>query len=225
MIAKIDGELNARRSELDTIPQRIQKLQRELDRVERSEKEAVEHFEAMKKERRQLEASIEDREERIKKYKTQLMSVKTNREYKALLEEIALEEKKKDEEEEKLLLLMDEIDAQEKENAQFLERAGDRKAKLRGEIETLQARQVQLEREAAELEAKKPGILKELDEQLRKRYERILAKLGDFAVTRVEGEVCQGCFSRIPPQTAVEVRKNNQIITCETCGRILVHYS
>ncbi|MCX5754289.1 MAG: C4-type zinc ribbon domain-containing protein [Candidatus Krumholzibacteria bacterium] len=38
------------------------------------------------------------------------------------------------------------------------------------------------------------------------------------------GDICQGCYSRVPPQRAVEVRRNDQIMNCEVCGRILVHY-
>ena len=53
---------------------------------------------------------------------------------------------------------------------------------------------------------------------------RLLAKLHDFAVTNVVDETCQGCFTRIPPQTAVVVKRNEKIIRCEACGRILVHY-
>ncbi|UCH85816.1 MAG: hypothetical protein JSW50_09170 [Candidatus Latescibacterota bacterium] len=49
--------------------------------------------------------------------------------------------------------------------------------------------------------------------------------MGDFAVTHVEDEICQGCFSRVPPQLALEVKNNDQIITCQACGRILVHYN
>jgi len=51
----------------------------------------------------------------------------------------------------------------------------------------------------------------ELDPQIKKRYDRILAKLHDFAVTHITDEVCHGCHSRIPPQAAVEVRKNDTI--------------
>lgn len=81
-----------------------------------------------------------------------------------------------------------------------------------------------MKKDLARLDAEKPRILIELDPQIRKRYDRILAKLHDFAVTHIADEICHGCHSRIPPQGAMEVRRNDQIITCQACGRILVHY-
>ena len=46
----------------------------------------------------------------------------------------------------------------------------------------------------------------------------------DVAVVRAEAGHCGACRQQIPPQMAVEVRKNDQLITCPACGRILVHY-
>ena len=40
----------------------------------------------------------------------------------------------------------------------------------------------------------------------------------------IAADICQGCYSRVPPQTAHEVRRNNEIMTCEACGRILVYF-
>ena len=82
-----------------------------------------------------------------------------------------------------------------------------------------------LTEETNRIEAEKPKILIELNPLLKKRYDRILAKMHDFAVTHVDDEICQGCFSRVPPQLALEVKKNDQIIACQACGRILVHYN
>jgi predicted nucleic acid-binding Zn-ribbon protein len=45
-----------------------------------------------------------------------------------------------------------------------------------------------------------------------------------MAVTRVDNDHCGACRQQIPPQLAVEVRKNDQFIACPACGRILVHY-
>jgi predicted nucleic acid-binding Zn-ribbon protein len=82
-----------------------------------------------------------------------------------------------------------------------------------------------LGREVEKLQAEKPRLLAELDPRLKARYDRLLAKYHDFAVTNVVDETCQGCHARIPPQVDVEVRQNERIITCEACGRILVHYT
>jgi predicted nucleic acid-binding Zn-ribbon protein len=91
------------------------------------------------------------------------------------------------------------------------------KTRLEGEMKRLQE-------ETARLLAERPKILSEISPAYQKRYER-LAPHRDVVVTRAEGDHCGGCRQQIPPQLAVEVRKNDQFITCPACGRILVHYA
>ena len=84
----------------------------------------------------------------------------------------------------------------------------------------------ELEGEIKRLEGEKPKYLNELEAGLAKRYVRLSKALQGLAVTTVvAGDSCGGCGTRIPPQVVVEVRKNEQIVTCEACGRILVFYS
>jgi predicted nucleic acid-binding Zn-ribbon protein len=75
------------------------------------------------------------------------------------------------------------------------------------------------------LSREKPKVLSEISPPLLKRYERLSEKHRDVAVTRVDAEHCGACRQQLPPQLAVEVRKNEQFITCPACGRILIHYA
>lgn len=223
-IAKIDVELNDCRTEASQLPEKIEKAERDIKAIEKSVVEAEAHLEAMKKEKRLLEQKVQDSGEKLKKFKVQLMEVKKNEEYQAMLHEIAHMEKTIDENEERLLMIMDEFDQQGLQTGDFKKQKEEAKKTLSNEKSGLEARLEQLKRDAARLEGEKPNILMELDPQIKKRYDRILAKLHDFAVTHIADEVCHGCHSRIPPQGAVEVRKNDTIIACQACGRILVHY-
>jgi len=55
--------------------------------------------------------------------------------------------------------------------------------------------------------------------QLLNRYERV-SKTYDRAVVPVAGELCTGCFARIPTSfRSLHERANT--LTCENCGRIL----
>jgi len=224
-IAKLDAQLNVCRREISLLPEKIDKTQRSIEKIEKAMVEAATHLDGMGKERRGLEKALEDHNEKIKKFKNQLMEVKTNKEYTAMLKEIEHIEKEIDEKEERLLLLMDELDQQSTQNEDFTRTNHERKQALLQEKSEFEARLAQLNDDTTRLEAEKPKILVELNPQLKKRYGRILAKMGDFAVTHVEDEICQGCFSRVPPQVALEVKNNDQIIACQACGRILVHYN
>ena len=61
-------------------------------------------------------------------------------------------------------------------------------------------------------------------EQVLNIYKRLRKGKNGLAVSTVNPvkHSCQGCHKRLPPQKVQEVRKNNDIIFCENCGRILV---
>lgn len=223
-IAKVDAALNAFRIEAAHLPEKLDAIEKKLRGIEKAVVEADAHLEAMKKERRLLEQKLQDSEEKLKKFKAQLMEIKSNKEYQAMLHEISHMEKTIDESEERLLIIMDELEQQGLETGDFKKQKDEEKRALAAEKTAMEARLEHLKREMTRLDGEKPKILAEIDPQIQKRYERILAKLHDFAVTHIESETCQGCHTRIPPQMALEVRRNDQIITCQACGRILVHY-
>jgi predicted nucleic acid-binding Zn-ribbon protein len=93
------------------------------------------------------------------------------------------------------------------------------------ERQALETQAESLAGETARLTAERPRVLAEITPILVKRYERVAGKHRDVAVTRVEAEHCGACRQQLPPQVAVEVRKNDQFITCPACGRILIHYA
>ncbi len=224
-IAKVDAKMTGFKNELSSLPGKIAKVDKAIAQITKNEQDAISHFEALKKEHRSLEHNLEDHSVQIIKSKTQLMSIKTNREYEAMTKEIKNLEQDVDTKEEKLLFLMDELDTQEKDNMIFLEKAAADKTENGQKKKEMEDRVEFLKTELGKLEQEKPKILEELDPQLQSRYERIIGKFGDYAVTHVVGEVCQGCFTTMPPQTVNEVKKNDRIITCEACGRILVYYT
>ena len=224
-IAKLDAELNSHRTELGLLPDKVSQSKKKLEEIIAAEKDAAAHLDEMAKERRTLEQKLDDNAVQIKKYKVQLMEVKTNKEYTAMLHEIEHLEKDTEAKEERLLILMDELDQQKSQHEQAMEQSASIKKEWQQEQAQLEARINTLSADSEKLDGEKPKLLHELDASLKKRYDRILVKLGDFAVTHVVDDICQGCFTRIPPQTAVEVRQNNRIITCEVCGRILVYYN
>ena len=223
-IAKIDAELHATRMELAALPRQVDKIVKSLEEIEAKEKESKGNVEDMAKERRVLEQQLDDNAEKVKKYRVQLMEVKTNKEYTAMLHEIDHIDKDTEGKEERLLVLMDEFDQEEEQSNSLLDDGEKQRAGFEQERSRLEDRIKSLEAEVQKLESEKPRILAELDPRLKSKYNRILAKLHDFGVTNIVDETCQGCFTRIPPQLAVEVKRNERIILCEACGRILIYY-
>lgn len=69
----------------------------------------------------------------------------------------------------------------------------------------------------AELRKAREELAKRIRPQLLNRYERVSRTLGRVVVP-VIGELCLGCFAKVPTSFRYE---KTAILTCENCGRIL----
>ena len=53
-------------------------------------------------------------------------------------------------------------------------------------------------------------------------YDSLLRSKGGLAVTILKGELCVGCRVRVPSGLAQRVRRGQELVLCNNCGRILV---
>jgi len=168
LVAKNDAGITECRGELARIPEKLSRAQRELAKLESAEKKSIDDFEAKRKERRQLEATLQDHETKIKKIKDQLMSAQSNREYQAFLKEIELLEGEIDKEEERLLELMDMLDDHRADHEAKLRTIAADKAEKQKTIDESKRRAAELETQIAKLESENPKYLNEIDPGLKK---------------------------------------------------------
>ena len=203
------------------LPDLLTSLRSNLDREHGSLAEATNAYDNATKERRSLESLLKDTEEKIRKLKGRIPEIKTNKEYQALLKEIAVVEQEKSDIEEKIIILLEKGDSlkiirQDKERlVQEEEKVfKDKKEKIENEF------QVQSER-VKELESQKARILSQIDPKLIREYNRLITTRKGLAIVLVENEYCLGCHMRIPPQIYSEIRMNNKIIHCLSCQRVL----
>jgi hypothetical protein len=49
----------------------------------------------------------------------------------------------------------------------------------------------------------------------------IFSRRGGLAVVEIRGGTCQGCHMNIPPQLFNLIQRNEQVIPCPNCQRIL----
>ncbi len=160
--------------------------------------------------------------EKLEKYKKQQFTVRNNREYDALTKEMDS--------------ATDTITRLEKE----MESLETKATVARTEIEEVTASIAALDTELAEKRAALAEVSKTTeDEELRftherqkvvvhitkqdlAAYERIRKAKKGKAVVPVRRGACGGCFARVTPQKRLELRQNQNLFTCEHCGRILV---
>ncbi|MFQ5772654.1 MAG: zinc ribbon domain-containing protein, partial [bacterium] len=78
------------------------------------------------------------------------------------------------------------------------------------------------EHEHQSYEKRRQDLISHIKKPILYQYERIRRVKGKTAVVEINKYACGGCFATIPPQKKVEIRHMDQLILCESCGRILV---
>jgi predicted nucleic acid-binding Zn-ribbon protein len=70
--------------------------------------------------------------------------------------------------------------------------------------------------------AEREQVFATLPKPLSSLYGRISARIRDgVAVAEARNRSCTACFMSLRPQVMSEIRRGEEIITCDNCGRIL----
>jgi uncharacterized protein len=83
--------------------------------------------------------------------------------------------------------------------------------------ETLARLSAEIERERST----RADLVQTIDGDLRRKYEMIFSRRGGLAVVEVRGGICLGCRMRVPPQLFNEIQRNEHVILCPSCQRML----
>jgi predicted nucleic acid-binding Zn-ribbon protein len=220
-LQKIDLTLKKIKEERDRFPKEIKKL----DEKQSIEKEKIqkekEKIESLEKERRQKERDLGTEQEKIKRAEGRMLEVKTNKEYQAFLSEIETIKNAISREEEEILQILEEIDEVKKDLSKREKEVTTTLEKIEKEKKKIQEKMDQGDGIWKEQKERREVLSKQIESNLFKLYNTLKEKRQGVGVVDVRKETCQGCFVNIPPQMFIEVQKNNAIIRCPNCNRIL----
>ena len=179
------------------------------------------------KEHKMLDLELKKHEEQIKKYTTQMYEVKTNKEYTALKVEIDKGKTESLKIEDQILQLMmkeDELKGALGRRTTELAEMSVRREQLEEEVNS-QLAQANVER--ATLAQQRTERSGKLAVSLLRRYEQIRSARGGSPLALVveapggRAIVCGECHMIVRPQVIVEIAKQEELVACESCGRIL----
>jgi uncharacterized protein len=222
-LQELDVGLKQLREKLRRMPIELALLDQELTGSRQTVESVLRHQEEGLKERRKLENEVEALRLKLSKYRDQLMAVKTNKEYQAVLSEIANCEKEISAREDRILdqmMLADEWDAKQRLAKNEL---AEKERDIQGRRSLLEAFLTQAQAEMAGLEQRREELRHGIVPELIQRYERIAIVRQGVAVAQALDGSCQACHVRLRPQYFHEVKANQQILTCESCNRILYY--
>jgi predicted nucleic acid-binding Zn-ribbon protein len=219
-LQKADSELKRVETSLGDAPRQLKALEAQLAEERGRLEQAREALAQSQKTRRHQEGELQDLETKRSKYQGQLTEVKTNKEYTALLHERETVEREIRVREDQILVEMERAEALQaeiKREEGLFKSAEDRH---RGEAKALEERRRVLEAELETLKRQREEVAKGVAGELLERYERVARRRGS-AVAEARDEMCQLCHVKLRPQMFVDVKRNDGILECPSCSRIL----
>ena len=203
------------------IPQRIASLEGDFRKEEEKTLGERTELERLQKQRRQKEKDLEEEVERVKKAEARVFEIKTNKEYQAVLKEIENAKKLNRQREEEILGILERIEEMQKQ-------LGKGEKNLETKRKAVQQQVVELELQAASFADEMAGEVqqrerreKEISPDLLSKYRRLLEKRQGVAVAKVQNGVCHACNMNLRPQLYIELQKQESLIICPNCSRIL----
>jgi predicted nucleic acid-binding Zn-ribbon protein len=183
-------------------------------------KQRIMHLES---ERKKLELDVEAKKELIERYSNQQLQTRKNEEYRALSHEIEMCKDAIHEIEDQEIELMEQTEASQKQVAVAAQGLKDATKLVDEQVAGLGQREENLKKQLAALESDRATLAGAVDEGVRARYERLFKSKGGNVVVGVQHGVCGGCHMRVPAQLLVYCRGEQEIVTCQNCGRILYY--
>lgn len=173
--------------------------------------------------RKQLELDVEAKKTQIERYANQQLQTRKNEEYRALAHEIETCKADINKIEDRQLELMEKIEQAQKDVAAWTKTFDAAKKLADDQIAQLGIREQNLKQELAELKSNREELASAVDAGVRGRYERLFKSKGENVLVGVNHGVCGGCHMKLPPQTLVACQSDQDVVTCNSCGRILYY--
>jgi uncharacterized protein len=219
----LDQKITALEAEVAQLPRHIAIIEKTLDSHLRKLEADKAALTANQKDRKKLEGDIQVHQQKISKLRDQMLQAKNNEQYRAFQNEIDYIEKEIRQAEDRILELMTESEPLAA-NVKAAEIA------LKQEQQQVEAEKKEArERTAADQEAlakvgaERKELAARLTRPVSQAYDRIRKKWHGTVVAEAVGGRCSACQMLLRPQFFQDLRRGDQLMFCETCGRMLFY--
>jgi predicted nucleic acid-binding Zn-ribbon protein len=222
-LQQVDREIMEIEGFRKSAPEKIKALESEVEQHRQAFRDKEAEIKGFLEQRRAKERDLTQHEAQIAKNRERMMAVKTNEEYHAVQRENEKQKELIEELEDQILRIMEEHDSAEMALKKAKARFAEIEKQKQEQIAELRSRLALTDDQLAIKEGGRQKILPEIDHAFLGRYERLREITGGVAVVRVIKRTCQGCLVNVPPQVYNMVIRNEDIITCPSCRRILYY--
>ncbi|AJF05678.1 zinc ribbon domain-containing protein [Geoalkalibacter subterraneus] len=220
-LQRIDTHSYEARQQRQELEKELAELEREGEQVRAVVTELGDALDALENERRELARELGQERENVVKAEERLPAIKTQKEYVAVLKEVDTAKKNVRDLEQRIAGKDDEINRLAQEKQEKDEELAAQEAKVserKGDIDE-QLRQIDTALSSREDERK--ALFDRLPRMLGKRYQMLVDRRAGLAVVEARDGACLGCNMQLPPQSFNELFRNDEVLTCPHCNRII----
>jgi predicted nucleic acid-binding Zn-ribbon protein len=220
-LQRLDSSIHDAEHRLADEPSRLSALDTRLDAATQNVAQAKEAIAANQGARRDIEKELSVHQGRLSKFREQAMAVKTNQEYHAIQHEISFAQNEIKGHEDRMLERMMEAD----DLAGALKVAESNLSATRKAIDadkraiTIEHDELRTRVEA--LRAERASLVASLPASTLAMFELVAKRRNGVAVAEAKDGICTICHVRLRPQVFNTVRRNESIVQCDSCQRIL----
>ena len=222
----IDTRIDEIRNVRGELPLEVEDLEDEVAGLTTRSEKLKQDLDSMEEQIKAKKIAIEDHSASIKKYTKQQESVRNNREFNSLTNEVEFKELEIQLAEKQIKELKASMEHKKEVISNSKEKLEAKTSHLKHKKSELSDIMSETEKEETFLTQKSAEFEALIEERLLAAYKRIRSSVRNgLAVVSIERGASAGSFFTIPPQTQVEIAGRKKIITDEHSGRILVDSS
>ena len=220
-LQRLDSAADSARRKLADEPEHEKMLATRLETAKERLAAAKERLAGSQNARRAIEKDVAVHQGRLSKFRETAMAVKTNQEYHAVQKEIGFAQdaiKALEDQVLERMLEADELSAALKKAETDL--SSEQKA-IDADRRAMTAEHGELQSSLERITSERAELVAALDKQVLLTFEQVSRKRNGIAVAEARDGVCTICHVRLRPQVFNTVRRNESIVQCDHCNRIL----
>ncbi len=218
----IDYDLGELERSKEYLPDMMDNLKREIEETEnlfRNTEKELSDSQIMQK---NLEIDVSAKQVELKKFQEQMMAIKTNKEYDALINQIDNVKAIINEKETSLIEVIERLEKLENDIKEFEKRSSETKERNTKELSILQEKMDSVGTKIQVKESERGNITIRIPKRTMSTYETVRKSRGGSVVVPVRKRACGACYKGLPPHRIQELKRGDQLIICDNCGRMLL---
>jgi predicted nucleic acid-binding Zn-ribbon protein len=219
-----DTEIRKLQAELNAIPQRRADVEKEFDQRAFEFKQVETRRDSARERRGQLDAELAQTRAHAEKAERDLMSSTNSKAYEAAIREADVAKKHISQLETQILEQMEASEQAEKEIGEREPEIAKLRAEQEDKLRVFDEQARTFTEKLEHLRAERERLMSTLPRQMSANYVRISTRIRDgVAVAEARNNSCTACFMTIRPHIMTDIRRGEEIITCDHCSRILYY--